>query len=185
MHHSIHHSAVHYSLVFLVLGLLLLLLGRRLFWLFVAVAGFVVGVQAAPYILPHQSELFLLGIALVLGVIGALLAIFLQKVAIALGGFVAGGYIAMVLAAPLLGGAGIRYPGAWLCFLIGGIIGALLLFAFFNWALIFLSSMHGAHLILRDLPVPRHYSTILYLVLALVGIVIQASTYRRHSPPSR
>ncbi len=102
MHHSIHHSAVHYSLVFLVLGLLLLLLGRRLFWLFVAVAGFVVGVQAAPYILPHQSELFLLGIALVLGVIGALLAIFLQKVAIALGGFVAGGYIAMVLAAPLL-----------------------------------------------------------------------------------
>jgi hypothetical protein len=183
MHHSFHQPILHYPLLFLILGLLLLLLGRRLFWLFVAVAGFVVGVEAAPYVLPHQSELFLLVVALVLGLIGALLALFLQKVAIALGGFAAGGYLALVLCAPLLGGAGIEYPGAWLCFLIGGILGAILLFVFFNWALIILSSVHGAHLILRAISPPHHYFTLLFVILALAGIVIQAATYRRPAAP--
>jgi hypothetical protein len=177
------HSELHYPLAFLLVGLLLLLLGRRLFWLFVAVVGFVVGVEAAQYVLPHQTELFTLIVALVLGLLGALLAIFLQKVAIALAGFAGGGYLAVVLGAPLLGGAGIKYPGAWLCFLVGGILGAILLIVFFNWALIILSSLHGAQLILRALPTPPHYFTILLVVLALVGICVQASTYRRPSEP--
>ena len=111
--------------------------------------------------------------------LGALLALFLQKVAIVLAGFAVGGYLTMVLAAPLLGGTGIQYPGAWLCFLIGGILGAILLFAFFNWALIILSSMHGAQLILRSLVPPHRYFTILFALLAVTGIVIQATTYRR------
>jgi hypothetical protein len=179
------HSILHYPLLFLVPGLLLLFLGRRLFWLFVAVAGFVVGVEAAPYLLPHQTELFTLVVALVLGVIGALLALFLQKVAIAIGGFVGGGYLAAVLCAPLLGGAGMRYPGAWLCFLVGGILGAILMMVFFNWALIILSSLQGAHLILRGLPTPHHYFPILFVILAIIGIVVQASTYRRPSAPAK
>jgi len=173
------HSTHQYPLAFLLVGFLLLLLGRRLFWLFVGVAGFVVGVEAAPYILPHQTELFTLAVALMLGLLGALLALFLQKVAIAIGGFVAGGYLAAVMGAPLLGGAGVKYPGAWLCFLIGGILGAILLFVFFNWALIILSSMQGAHLILRGFSVPRQYFSILFLVLAIIGIIVQFSTYRR------
>ena len=146
------HSDLHYPLAFLLVGLLLLLLGRRLFWLFVAVAGFVIGVEAAPYILPHQGELFTLVVALVLGLLGALLAIFVQKLAIGVGGFVGGGYLAAVLCGPLLGGTGMAYPGAWLCFLVGGILGAILMMAFFNWALIILSSLQGAHLIVRGLP---------------------------------
>jgi hypothetical protein len=179
-----HHSALHYPLLFLLLGLLLLLLGRRLFWLFVAISGFLAGVEAAPYFLPHQTELFMLAVALLLGVIGALLALFLQKAAIALGGFAVGGYLAMVLCAPLLGGGGIERPGAWLFFLIGGILGAILLFVFFNWALIILSSGYGAHLILRAIAPPHRYFTILLIILALVGIVIQAATYRRPAAPA-
>jgi hypothetical protein len=179
MHHSFHPAALHYPLLFLILGLLLLLLGRRLFWLFVAVSGFVAGVEAAPYFLPHQTELFLLAVALFLGLVGALLALFLQKAAIALGGFAVGGYLAIVLCAPLLHGAGLAYPGAWLFFLVGGILGAILLFVFFNWALIILSSGYGAHLILRALAPPHQYFTILLVILALAGIAIQAATYRR------
>jgi hypothetical protein len=192
-----HHSDIHYPLMFLVVGLLLLLLGRRLFWLFVGAAGFVIGVEAAPYILPHQGELFTLIVALVLGLVGALLAIFVQKLAVAIGGFVGGGYLAAVLCAPLMGGVGMTYPGSWLCFLIGGILGAILMMVFFNWALIILSSLQGAHLIVRALPgegssvihglrkshfpVLYHQFPILVIVLAIVGIVIQASTYRRRA----
>lgn len=173
------HSALHYPIAFLLVGLALLLLGRRLFWLFVAVAGFVVGVEAAPYILPHQTELFTLIVALVLGTLGALLAVFLQKIAIGIGGFVAGGYLAVLLCAPLLGGVGVHYPGAWICFVVGGILGAILMIVFFNWALIILSSLQGAHLILRSVTLPHHYFSIFLIALALVGIFIQAATYRR------
>ena len=170
------------------MGVLLLLLGRRLFWLFVAVAGFLTGVAAAPYILPHQGELFTLLVAVVLGVLGALLAIFVQKLAVAIGGFIAGGYLAVVIGRPLLGGAAGIYPGEWLCFVVGGILGAILLMAFFNWALILLSSLQGAHMILRGLPLsqyrlPRHNFPVLFLILAVIGIIVQTATYRRRPTP--
>jgi len=183
------HSDLLYPLIFLLVGLLLLLLGRKLFWLFVAAAGFIVGMKAAPYILPHQSELFMLLAAVVLGLVGALLAIFLQKLAVALGGFVAGGNVAAELCGPLLGRAGVESPVAWLCFVIGGILGAILMLAFFNWALIILSSLYGAQWIVRGLPVirglptPRHHSPILLVILAVIGIAVQASSYMRRSPP--
>jgi len=177
------HSASHYTVPFLLVGAALLLFGRKLFWLFVAVAGFVVGVEAARFMFPHQTEVFNLAVALALGVLGALLALFLQKFAIVIGGFIGGGYLAVALGAPLLGSAGLRYPGVWVCFLVGGILGAILLYIFFNWALIILSSMQGAHLILRGFAAPPHYFSILFLVLAIVGIIIQASTYRRVPVP--
>ena len=175
------HSSLQYGLPLLLVGVVLLLFGRKLFWLFVGVAGFVAGVEAARYIFPHQTELFTMIVALVLGLLGALLAIFLQKLAVAIGGFLAGGYLAVVLASSLLGN---KLPaGSWLFFLIGGLLGAILLYIFFNWALIILSSMQGAHLILRDFYATRHNYSLLVIVLALVGIVIQASTYRRPSAP--
>jgi hypothetical protein len=176
-------SGLDYPLLFVLVGLLLLLLGRKLFWLFVAVAGFVIGAKATPYILPHQSELFTLLVAILLGLTGAFLAIFLQKVAIAIGGFAVGGYLAGVLCAPLIdsGRAGMESPGFWLCFVIGGILGAVLMMVFFNWALIILSSLQGAHLIIHGLPMQRHPFPILFLILAIIGIAVQASTYRRRT----
>jgi hypothetical protein len=180
------HPDLHYPLPLLLVGLLLLLLGRRLFWLFVAVTGFMLGFAATPYILPHQSELFTLLVALALGIAGALLAIFLQKVAVAICGFLAGGFFAAGLCSPLIGGAAATYPGEWLSFLIGAILGAILMIAFFNWVLIVFSSLQGADWVVTSLPLHRfhlpilsRHVTILILVLALIGIIVQASTYRR------
>jgi uncharacterized membrane protein YeaQ/YmgE (transglycosylase-associated protein family) len=161
------------------------MLGERLFWLFFAAAGFLTGVAAAQYILPHQSEMFTLVVAVVLGIVGALLAIFVQKLAVAIGGFAAGGYLGAVLGAPLLGGVGVAYPGVWICILAGGVLGAVLMLVFFNWALIILSSLQGAHMVIRGLPafgrlpLPRHSYGIIFVILAIIGMVAQASTYRR------
>lgn len=187
------HIHIHYPLIFLILGLLLLLCGRALFWLFVAASGFVAGVSIVPYLFPHQGELFTLLVAGILGIGGALLAIFVQKIAVALAGFAVGAYLAFELFAPFFeragfAAAGMRIPGEWLCFLIGGIVGAVLLMVFFNWALIILSSLYGAHLIVRGLPLIRglpplqhHYVPILTVILAVIGIAFQASTYGRRS----
>src|SRR6266496_5012011 len=81
------------------IGVVILFFGRKLFWLCVAAVGFAVGVEIAPHVVHEPSPLMALIIALVLGLIGALLALFLQKIAIAVLGFLAGGKLAGGIAA--------------------------------------------------------------------------------------
>ncbi|MEY2498258.1 MAG: hypothetical protein QOD12_1814, partial [Verrucomicrobiota bacterium] len=82
-----------------VVGAAILLFGRKLFWLFVAALGFAMGLEIAAYFMRDPPIWMTLVVALVLGVVGALLAILLQKLAIAVAGFIAGGRIAWALAA--------------------------------------------------------------------------------------
>ena len=61
-------------------GLLLLVLGRRLYWLFVAGMGFLYGLELAPRLLPEQSETMIVIVALVMALVGALVAVVATKV---------------------------------------------------------------------------------------------------------
>ena len=151
-------------------GIALLILGRKLFWLFVACVGFAVGFTYAQQLWAAQSALVVLVIALVLGLIGALLAIFLQSVAIVLAGFVAGGYITVAVM-NLIGLEG--DPFLWLLYVIGGIIGALLLFFIFDWALIAISSLTGASLIVQHTEFSPEVEIVILLGLAVLGFVFQ------------
>jgi hypothetical protein len=163
----------------LLLGIVLLLLGRKLFWLFVGVAGFLVGLQIAERFIAGPQGTKLL-IAIAAGILGALIAIFLQKVAIAIAGFVIGGYITVEL---LRASALFPKALAWtqgttfsVPYIIGGIIGAVLLFVLFDWGLIVLSSLSGASLIIRSITFQSHALPLLFAVLVVVGILIQART---------
>jgi hypothetical protein len=128
------------SLINIILGGALLVAGRKLFWLFVGVAGFIAGMQLATQYW-QGPELLAIVFGLVVGVIFAVLAIFLQGVAIAVAGFLAGGYILTVLAGML----GLNQDAfSWIVYLIGGVIGALLVIVLFDWAIITLSSLAGA-----------------------------------------
>ena len=59
------------TIVGVVIGVVILFFGRKLFWLCVAAVGFAVGVQIAPLLVNEASSLLALVIALVLGVLGA------------------------------------------------------------------------------------------------------------------
>jgi MFS family permease len=158
----------------IVVGAALLFLGRRLFWLFVGGVGFVAGMMLASVFLEGQSEMMALLIALVVGLIGALLAIFLQKLAVGIGGFFAGAYILFNLAWRFD-----QEQYAWVAFILGGILGALLVLALFDWALILLSSLTGATAIARVLPLEPAITLILFVVLVVAGIATQAAQLRR------
>jgi hypothetical protein len=150
-------------------GLLLLFLGRKLFWLFVGATGFVVGMEIAVTLVPHQNDWAVIA-GLILGLVGAIAAIFVQKIAIGIAGFLAGGYFLMTG----LRGWEIHSPDAsWISFLIGGAIGALLMYAVFNWALIILSSISGAHLIVYPFALKHEVAAIAFFVLAMIGILAQ------------
>ena len=176
------------ALVTVLIGVVLLILGRKLFWLFVGAAGFLIGINIAEQVMATGSDSMRLFIALLAGVIAALLAIFLQKVAIAVAGFVVGGYVAVELLR-LYGAALPAYaqihPGTyWVPYIIGGIIGAILMVLLFDWALIVLSSLSGASMILHGVAAQRSAMAILYVILVLVGIVVQARLLRSSRAPA-
>jgi len=161
-----------------IIGAIILLFGRKLFWLCVAAVGFAAGVEVAPHLVHQPSAILALSVALILGFIGALLALFLQKLAIAIMGFLAGGKLALAIAAAffvqLTAHLGIT-------FLVGGVIGALLLLVLFDWALIVLSSVVGAYLIQSAITLPSSGSVALFVVLAAIGVVVQATAMRGRS----
>jgi hypothetical protein len=157
------------------IGVVVLFFGRKLFWLCVAAIGFAAGVELAPRLVQEPSVLLSLTIALLLGIIGALLALFLQKIAIAVLGFLAGGKLAGAIAAAFF----VHYAQhSTIIFLIGGIIGAILLLVLFDWALIVVSALIGAHLIQSVITLPQSGLTIVFIGLAVIGILVQAASLR-------
>lgn len=161
------------------LGLVVLLFGRQLFWLWVGVTGFLAGVTLSARFLSGQPNWIILLIGLIAGLVGALLAIVLQRLAIGIAGFVAGGYILVAL----LNLVGVT-PGrlAWLPYVIGGILGAVLVLFLFDWALIVLSSLTGATLVVQALALRPSVSALAFIILVVVGIVVQAALMRREPP---
>jgi hypothetical protein len=164
------------TIVLAVFGALLLLAGRRLYWLFVGVIGFVVGLSLGTQLFKTESELLILVIALTAGILGAALAVLFQRLAIAVAGFMAGGYLITALFKSF--GFSVVMP-SWLVFLIGGILGAILVLVLFDWALILLSSLTGTSLILTSVHVSQWVNIALWAGLCLVGIWLQASSLRR------
>jgi hypothetical protein len=174
------------AIVNLLLGIVLLVLGRRLFWLFVGVAGFLVGMEIAQRFVAGPQGIKLL-IAIAAGILGAVIAIFLQKAAIAIAGFVIGGYIAVELLRAFAlfpkALAGIQGTAFSVPYIIGGIIGAVLLFVLFDWGLIVLSSLSGASLIVRGITFQSHALPLLFAVLVVIGILVQARMkHTSHAP---
>ena len=157
------------------IGAVILLFGRKLFWLCVVAVGFAAGVELAPRLVPEPSALMALTLALVLGFVGALLALFLQKIAIAVVGLLAGGKLALAITAAFFAQQAHYFS---ITFLVGGILGALLLLALFDWALIVLSSVVGAHLIQSAIALPPSGTAILFVALAVIGVIVQAAAMR-------
>ena len=68
---------------------------------------------------------------------------------------------------------------SWIVYVIGGIIGLLLVIFLFDWALITLSSLAGASLIAQALAIPGGTASLIFLGLVIVGVVIQGSILRQ------
>jgi hypothetical protein len=156
----------------LLAGGALLVLGRKLFWLFVAAVGFAAGWAVATDLLSVEPEWLALVIAVVVGVVGALVAQFVQRLAIGLAGFLAGAFLALSLVRLL------NLEAAWwgwLALVAGGIVGAILLGAAFEWALIGLSSLAGALLIVDALDLSSTMHLLVLIGLFVVGVIIQSA----------
>jgi len=169
----------------IIFGAVLLLAGRRLYWLLAAGAGFVLGFWLAQAILREQPQNVILVVALVVAVIFAVLAVVGQKFIIGLVGFVAGGIgLLRLLEVFDIGAIEPSTVLGIVVFIAGGIVGAILMSALFDLGLVILSSLVGAEILLGGLrqivEVPDGLTTIALVVLVGVGLVTQLVLFRRH-----
>ncbi len=158
----------------IIAGLSLVFFGRRIFWVFVGMIGFIAGMHLAPMIAPDQPQWVILVIGIVCGIVGAVLAILLQRVAVAIAGWSAGGILASRLAAEF----GLTDPTiSWVAFVIGAVIAAVIISLLFDWALIVLTTLSGALLVCDGLAFPPMVEWMIGAVLVIVGILVQARDY--------
>jgi hypothetical protein len=165
----------------LLIGSGLLLLGRKLFWFLSGAVGFLIGIEIARRI-TFPSELTLLVSALALGLVFALMAVFLESVLIIVVGFLGGG-LTLIRVTGILGW---ESPlGDVVAFVVGGVLGAILIVWLFNTALITISSLSGASLIVSGLPIQAPERPLIFWALAILGILIQAIALSREPPPPK
>ena len=162
-------------LVNFLLGVSLLIWGRQLFWLFVAAAGFITGLQVAARAIPGPPWMgIVVGLAFAIG--AALLAVFLKAVAIYVAGFLMGGAVLTSLAGLFGLDYGLFY---WGLFLVGGIGGTIFIGFFFDFAVIWLSSLAGAYLVMNTFSLEGLFRILAFVGVLFAGVLIQTSQLKR------
>jgi hypothetical protein len=167
-----------------ILGIVLLAAGKKLYWLMVAIVGFVIGLALATQYVQSDPPWLIYVMALAAGVLGAVFGIFVQRLAISLVGFLIGGFGASYVAGLLNINA---EPFSWMAFIIGGIVGLLLVASVFDWALFILSSWAGATLITRTVTggigMNETLGLVVFFTLFVLGMVLQAGLFKEKARP--
>jgi hypothetical protein len=159
----------------LVIGLILVLLGRKVYLISIGILGFLGGLYLFTSFIGTAHDWRSLLFALLFGTVGSLLAFALHKAAWLFGGFCGGG----VLALYLNDATGIYRAGSpVVLFLIGGGVGALLFLLFLDWALIVVTTLTGAALISWQSRLEGIAFQALFVGLSAAGLLIQGRTMR-------
>lgn len=156
-------------------GLLLLLAGRRLYWLFVGILGAVAGLWVADAVLGLQSGTASLVAALAAGLSGAILAVLVQKVIVAVLGGLAGLWGVAVLLDSVPLPSDLPHPDLVRLVLlaVGAVVGALLAARLFEAALMILSSLAGAALLTTALDLRAAAALAALTGFTAFGLLIQ------------
>ncbi|MHB1016134.1 MAG: hypothetical protein ACYC2W_12770 [Desulfurivibrionaceae bacterium] len=154
----------------IIAGIMLLMFGRKLFWLFLGTAGFLIGMKITSIFFGNQPQWIQLSIAMGAGCLGAVLAILAQRFAFAFGGFFAGVYLAL--------GAGhflsLDTTKVLLVIAIGaGIIGAVIATLIMDTAITILACLVGAGALVGELHLGYLMNTLVFLILAGAGFLFQ------------
>jgi len=158
------------QIIQIVVGVALLAFGRKGLGLFLAAIGFFAGISVVSHYFPTAPQGVLIGVALAGGVIGIFIAFFIKKVAVGAAGLLGGGYIGYLVGVNF-GWDQQGFP--WIPVIICGVIGIVLAFFLIKWALIILSSVLGAFLVVQALNMNPALGTIVFFVLLAGGILFQ------------
>ncbi len=151
-----------------VFAMLLLFFGRKLFVVFLGGLGFLFGYTVARDLftgMDHNTQLI---ISLLIGLFGVVLAIQVQKIAIAICGFLAGGMLAYYACEPFL-----TSPVIWVVVVVTGLAGTMAMALVFQSALVVATAAAGGMLIAFRVPLPALGQIAVAVALTILGMTIQ------------
>lgn len=152
--------------------------------MFVAIGGFLLGWFLVPAFFPGAGTWLAILIGVIAGLAFALLAIPFTRVMVAVAGFFLFA-AALVLFVRFLGATAADGSATyWVAYLIGGIVGAVVLYLYFDWALIALTGVAGAWAVAGGIGWfvegdPTWLQALIFVVLAALGIGFQVMDFRR------
>ncbi len=158
------------QLILIVLGFVSLIGGSQLPWMFVGTIGFLVGSILANFFQFNSSEIQVLTVASAAGMVGIFLTYYLRRIMVLLAGFLAGGYISLTLPT-VLGWKAILAD--WQAFILVGAACAVILLLWRSLALILVSGVLGATLVIQNFNIPSVSKEAMFVVLIIFGLTAQ------------
>jgi hypothetical protein len=157
------------NILYILIGAGLLIFGRKYAWIFTAGIVYFITLEIIARNLSDFPYILVIFIGLVFGASGALLASLTKPLAISLAACLAVSYLFSLLAAAYK-----WFPGlAWASYLAGGVLGLVMIAAVADWAMLVISSLVGALMATRGLPVTPSWMLVYFLGIALIGIIVQ------------
>lgn len=166
------------AILAILVGFFSLFFGRRFYWLFVGAAGFLLGLMFAPLLLANVEPAWHPWISLLVGVIFAFAAQFLNKVMVAIGGAIGlGSLVYLFTQANLVPWAVV------LLSVVAAVIGFIFAWLLFDWGLIIFSSLAGAAMVTSGavslIPGIASADLIIFLALFIIGLIVQIRAWSR------
>jgi hypothetical protein len=158
-------------------GLLLLIAGRKFFWLAAGLAAFVFGLSFFEAVFKDAGW-----IGIILSAIGGIIFGWLAVKFIRIAGFIIGALAGAAALPFLLGLFGVAW--SWLAMaLIGAVLGFLLVRFFFDWGLIIMTAWIGANAVVSSANQFIYLGVILssvgFFILLIAGILLQRRMMRK------
>lgn len=166
------------ALFAIALGSISLFFGRRLYWIFVAVAGFLLGLILGPGLFMNVNQTWQPLITLLVAILFAGLSLLLNKVMIAISGAIGLGIFMFLLTD--------AYLPEWavvVMTVIAAIAGLLASWLLFDWGLMLFSSIAGASLLtsgfISIIPRTSGADLLIFLFVFMIGFTFQIIKWSR------
>jgi hypothetical protein len=157
------------NILYIVIGVILLILGRKFTWSFTAGLVFYLFMEFTAKGLFDIPDILILPIGIIMGISGGLLAAALRRITIPVAGVLAVGYLFSLLA-----GVFKWFPAQpWMPYAAGGLLGLVFIVGATDWTLTVLSSMMGALMVIKGSSIGSTWMMAAFLGITLAGVVIQ------------
>jgi hypothetical protein len=167
------------AIIAIVIGFLSLFFGRKFYWVFVAVAGFLLGLMFGPLLFANLDPGWIPWLTILVGVVFAVLAIALNKFMVALGGAIGLSSIVYTLVQANTQQQWVIIALSVAAAVIGFIVGWLL----FDWGLMIFSALAGASLVTSGvvslISTVARFDLIVFLALFLIGLIYQIRVWTK------
>jgi len=167
------------SVILVVIGFILLVIGHQASWLYVGGVTLLIGSLLADQLNFVRKELDMIVFSFTSGVLGVLLCAYLRKFMVILAALISGGYICYFLPKAL--GWDTSWIN-WVIILLVGLASSVMTLVWGVLPLILISTLLGTTLIIQNMRIASVGPTGMFIVLTIFGLVAQWVLWRYSKP---